>query len=379
MRFALLLALAGCGDKSPDDTAAVADDSGEPSEAVDPLDWPLSGSGPYNVGYALAQTTYTTALGASHTIDVHVFYPTEDTTGEAVRYASLFPDERALGGAAAAAPVRAEGYPVLVHSHGHFGVAGAVDYWAHRLVSHGWVVAAPDHVGNTFAAGFPDFSEPSPTAHYIARPQDASAALDLVIDGAMLAGPVDLDRVGLSGHSRGAYTVWAAAGGTFDAEAIAAGCAGETGAFDTRTCTEAEAAVFLSGELHDPRFQASVLLDGSIRRELFGDDGHASATTPFIALTREGEGPQAQYDTSEPLDFTWVPVEGSCHETFNLGIEAATRQPCDTFDPDRGWDLTATYTLAFLRHHLQGDDREDTVAILDGTTTVDAAATVHHH
>ena len=316
-------------------------------------------------------------MGDPRTIPVHVWYPTEDTRGEAVRYESLFAHEAALGGAAPAAPLRDAGYPVMVQSHGHFGVAGAVAYWAERLVSQGWVVVAPDHVGNTFQDGFPDFSEPSPTAHYIERPGDVSAALDHVATANLLAGPLQTDAVALSGHSRGAYTVWTAAGATFDPDVLAAACAGETGAFPTGSCTADEQAAFASGDLADPRFQASLVLDGGIR-DLFGDAGHATARTPFLALRKGGSDPdaQAEFDRMDPLDYTWVSVDGACHETFNLGVEAATLQPCSTFDVQRGWDLTATYAAAFFRHHLLGDDAADTVGVLSGSVEVDAAATL---
>jgi predicted dienelactone hydrolase len=377
MRFVpalLLLAATACAS----DPAPSASDSGAAlDDSVDPLSWPAAEPGPYQLGYLLTEATYTTALGEPHTVPVHVWYPTQDTTGAAVRYEALFAHEAALGGAAPAPPVHDGGYPVMVQSHGHFGVAGAVAYWADRLVSQGWVVIAPDHVGNTFQAGFPDFSEPSPTVHYIERPGDVSAALDHVATADLLAGPLQTDAVALSGHSRGAYTVWAAAGARFDPEFLAAACAGENGAFPTGACTADEQAAFASGALADPRFQASLVLDGGIR-DLFGETGHAAAHTPFLTLRKSASDPdaQAEFDRMDPLDYTWVSVEGACHETFNLGVEASTLQPCDTFEVERGWHLTATYAAAFFRHHLLGDDAAETVGVLDGSIAVDAAATL---
>ena len=370
----LLLALAACAS---DPTAGESDSAADAAAAVDPLSWPAAEPGPYRLGYLQTEVTYTTALGESHTAPVHVWYPTDDTSGAEVRYDAIFTHEAALGGAAPAAPVHDGGYPVMVQSHGHFGVAGAVAYWADRLVSQGWVVIAPEHVGNTFHEGFPDFSEPSPSVHYIERPGDVSAALDHVATADLLAGPLQTDAVALSGHSRGAYTVWAAAGASFDPDFVAAACAGENTFFPTGSCTPDEQAAFLSGDLADPRFQASLVLDGGIR-DLFGDAGHATAHTPFMTLRKSASDAEAQveYDRMDPLDYTWVSVEGACHETFNLGVEAATLQPCDTFEVERGWHVTATYAAAFFRHHLLGDDAADTVGVLDGSVTVDAAATL---
>lgn len=369
-------ALSACSGKSASDTSTEGGDSG--SDVVDPLAWSVSGNGPYNTGHLSTTVTYDTLLGEPREILVHVWYPTEAENGEEVRYDALFVDPTSLGGATPAAPVHAGGYPVLVHSHGHWGVAGGVRFLAERLASHGWVTVAPEHAGNTFQEGFPSFEGDSPTSHYIDRPSDMTAALDALATGGWLAGDIQADAVGLSGHSRGAYTAWASSGATFDAESITAGCAGETDAFPTRTCTADEEAVFRSGQLADDRFAASVLLDGSIRRSLFGETGHRGASTPFLAMSQANDGSAEQFETVDQLDFTWLAVDGACHETFNLGIEASTQSPCETFDVDRGWDLTATYTFAFLRHHILGDEGAETVGILDGSTEVDAAVQYHH-
>ena len=379
-RVALVLAAlltGGCAGKSSDESGTPStDDSAAPT--LDPSSWSVTERGPFAAGHLSTAVTYTTALGESREILVHVWYPTEDTTGAEVRYDAVFADPESLGGATPAAPVHDGGYPVLVHSHGHWGVAGGVRFLAQHLASHGWVTIAPEHEGNTFQDGFPSYDGDTPTHQFIDRPEDMTAALDAIAGGDLLAGPLQADRAGLSGHSRGAYTAWASAGGTFDADAIAAACAGETDAFSTGSCTPEEEAVFLSGTLADDRFQASILLDGGIRRLLFGDTGHRGATTPFLSLTRDDEGSAQQFDSVDQLDFTWLPVEGACHETFNLGFEASTLAPCETFDVDRGWALTATYSFAFLRHHLLGDDSDEIVDILDGTTVVDAAARYHH-
>lgn len=376
MRLAASLALltACSGAPAPADTAAGGDSA---AEAVDPLAWSPAESGPYNLGYFQTEVTYSTALGEARTVPVHVWFPTEDTAGLEVRYESLFAHEAALGGATPAPPVHPDGYPVVVHSHGHFGVAGGVAYWGERLVSQGWVLVAPDHVGNTFQDGFPSFDEPSPSAHYIHRPQDLSAALDHVAAADLLAGPLDAEAVALSGHSRGAYTAWASSGATFDAELLSAACAGEHGFFPTGSCTDEEEAVFTSGVLDDPRVQATLVLDGGIR-DLFGETGHRSVHAPFLVLRRPDPGgaDQAEFDRMDGIPYTWVSVDGACHETFNIGVEAATLAPCDTFEVDRGWHLTATYAAAWFRHHLQGDGSPETVGIVEGSVEVDAAATV---
>ena len=370
----VLLSTACTDDPGKADTGAPDDTAGIP---VDPLDWSPTEDGPFRVGHQRTEASYTDALGEPRTIAVHVWYPTHDTDGAEVRYDSLFVQPDVLGDAAPAAPVHAGGYPTIVHSHGAWGVAGGAGYWGARLVSQGWVLIAPEHAGDTFSDGFPGFSGTTPSNHYIHRPQDMTAALDHVAGAELLAGPLQTDAVALSGHSRGAYTAWAAAGGTFDPDIVAAACAGEQDFFPTRSCTTEEQAVFVSGALDEPRFQASLVLDGGIR-SIFGEDGHRSVHAPFLILRKPDSGgsDQAEFDRMEGITYTWVSVEGACHETFNVGVEASTQSPCETFEQQRGWDLTATYATAFFRHHLLDDDGAGTTGIVDGTTNVDPAATM---
>lgn len=361
-------------------TGGPGGDSGEKGagdgHGVNPADWSVMERGPYGLGYRTLEATYTTPLGTTRTIPVSIWYPTEDDLGagpgDEVRYDNLFTHETAIANAAPAASVHADGYPVLVHSHGHWGVAGGVAFWADRMVSQGWVVVAPGHVGNTFAEGFPNFSGDSPTAHYIERPEDVSAALDAVDAAGVLDGAIQLDAVGLSGHSRGAYTAWSAGGATFDPVALDAACAGTSSDFPTRSCTAEESAVFLSGELVDDRFQAVLTLDGGIRG-LFGDTGHTTMNGPVMAMSKPDDGgsDQAEFDQVDGLDYTWISVAGACHESFNLGIEVSTLGPCETLAQDRGWDITATYAFAFFRRHLLDDDGAELVSILDGSVEVD--------
>jgi predicted dienelactone hydrolase len=374
MRCALLLMMAACsGD--PKDSAAPADDT---AAGVDPLSWDVTQPGPYNTGHVEITAAYTTAAGEAREVPVHVWYPTEDTSGAAVTYSLIFPDAVSLGGATPAPPVHDGGYPVLVHSHGHYGVAGGVSFLAQRAASQGWVVIAPEHVGNTLEEGLLDPSAPSPTAHWLERPGDVSAALDAVVAGDVLAGPLRSDATGLSGHSRGAYTAWVGAGAALQADLIEAGCAGESELFDSRSCTSAEQDAFLSGELDDPRFISTIVFAGTIRRAMFGDTGHRSVHSPFLAMTGTNDGPDGpgQFDSMDGIDFRWVEVEGGCHESFNLGVEASSLQPCETLDVDQGWALTATYALAFLRHTVLGDESAQVVGILDGSTAVDPVASI---
>jgi predicted dienelactone hydrolase len=101
--------------------------------------------------------------------------------------------------------------PLILFSHGNAGLRIQSTYLTVALASRGYVVAAPDHAGNTlydFAAleapeGTLAFDLESVLESYADRPLDLSAIVDQ-IDSTGLQ--VDRDRIGVVGHSFGAVT-----------------------------------------------------------------------------------------------------------------------------------------------------------------------------
>jgi predicted dienelactone hydrolase len=116
-----------------------------------------------------------------------------------------------------------EPYPVIVISHGLAEDRNTYSYLAQHLASHGFVVAALDHpVSNSkqfqqFLAGF---AGPPQATEIINRPLDVKYLLDqlqiLSDSDERFKGKLNLQQVGLIGHSLGGYTSLVLAGGTFD-------------------------------------------------------------------------------------------------------------------------------------------------------------------
>jgi predicted dienelactone hydrolase len=107
------------------------------------------------------------------------------------------------------ARAKPEARPLIIFSHGFGGERRQSTFFYCHLASHGYVVAAMDHVGNTTAnliSGDAAASDPDVTQRFIdSRPADASFVIDQ-----MLAGKSGLqliaDQVGMSGHSFGGWT-----------------------------------------------------------------------------------------------------------------------------------------------------------------------------
>ena len=111
------------------------------------------------------------------------------------------------------APLAPDGpYPIILFSHGSGGIRFQNTFQCEHLASHGYVVIAPDHQGNTYfdaSGNSEDLREQ--------RPLDVLFVLDQFVGFAAqedhrFAGWVDPSPgVGITGHSFGAYTSLAAA------------------------------------------------------------------------------------------------------------------------------------------------------------------------
>ena len=124
-----------------EDGAGVRSDGSTGDDGASPDRSPVDTWGPYRVGYSNFQLTYDDmgGDGAGRTVKVHLWYPTDAVSGETVLYDFLSIDDMALGEVAPRPPADGEGYPLLIHSHGHmaFGTVSytLMDYFASHVGS----------------------------------------------------------------------------------------------------------------------------------------------------------------------------------------------------------------------------------------------------
>ncbi len=116
-------------------------------------------------------------------------------------------------------PPAAQGeFPLLVFSHGNAGIRFQSIFVQEHLASQGFIVAAPDHSGNTAADAILPNPQPFTAKD---RPLDISLVIDemLAIDADPadpLYGRIDEDRIGVFGHSFGGFTTLAMVSGFQD-------------------------------------------------------------------------------------------------------------------------------------------------------------------
>ncbi|HZV36788.1 MAG TPA: hypothetical protein VFB72_19580 [Verrucomicrobiae bacterium] len=118
--------------------------------------------------------------------------------------------------------------PVIIFSHGLGGTREGYEYLGKYWAGHGYVSVHLQHIGSDDAvwreAPSGEFMPAMRRAasnpdNFVNRPLDVSFAIDQLAklneEDASLKHRLDLDRIGLAGHSFGAYTTLAAAGEVF--------------------------------------------------------------------------------------------------------------------------------------------------------------------
>lgn len=208
--------------------------------------------------------------------------------------------------------------PLVVLSHGGAGQRGSYEYLATHLARHGYVVAIPEHVGSDTGALLRGMRErrSGPRAALRAMVEDEGewrarpADVTFVIDRAArwnetdpeLAGRIDLGRVGVLGHSYGAYTALAIAGARVRLE----------GALS---------------DLSDPRVDAIVALSpsGPGGWGWFSEESFRSVDVPALLVTgsrdavtswQSGEWRKEAFDLMPPGPRYCLWLEGATHLDF---------------------------------------------------------------
>jgi predicted dienelactone hydrolase len=215
---AVAIALAACSSSSsppgsdPPDAAPPGDPPdarpGDPTPDAPPMAVADPGQpGPWIVG---VRTVLVTDPARARMFSVDVWYPVDPANpdGGDNRY-ELLGGLISLGSPARrdATPAPGGPWPLVVFSHGYGGIRFQSFFLTEHLASHGFVVAAPDHPGNTLL-DFGQLGDDEATAQSaMDRPIDVRVTADRAIAGELVPGvAVDATRVAITGHSFGGWT-----------------------------------------------------------------------------------------------------------------------------------------------------------------------------
>ena len=336
-------------------------DTTEPTETIkDPLQWNVNEKGPFRTGYTSVEESYVDLAGEERRITVNIWYPTEDQDGESGIYVGYLEDELVFLNANVTNPVHSNGFPLFLFSHGSFGYGGNSPFLMHHLTSHGFVVIAPDHKGNSIL----DYGTDQVPMIKIWRAQDNLASIQ-ALQQLEWADLINSQDIVLGGHSYGGWDNWLLAGGILDQDALDTFC--QNGSEFSRPCTTQEREAFRS-DFKEDKIKGIVPMAGAKYFDWFLEKGRSNISIPVYQMsgTDDNDDPQRIFDENETTPLRWLEIQGGCHQAFALGA-------CSNITNEDAFRITKTYNLAFARetlfqdtsvsHLLNGDIEDNLVEI----------------
>lgn len=248
--------------------------------------------------------------------------------------------------------------PVVIFSHGLAGSKEGYDFLGKRWSEHGYVSIHPDHPGSDTAAfkGKPlaelsaNLRAATQNVEVLAgRPALIRALIDLLptIQERLPGITLDRERIGVSGHSFGAWTTMAVAG-----QRVRLPGAQDGGWSDPRP--KAFAALSPNGPGTLARDGDAALCTRPLLVMTGSDDRQPAFLTP-AGVERSGAWRRQTYDQLPAGDKLLAWFEGARHCTYSAGAgNVLSGEPPP--DPVQV-ETVAVITLAWWDAHLRGDEK----------------------
>ncbi len=242
-------------------------------------------------------------------------------------------------------------FPVIIFSHGLGGSREGYEYLSEHWAARGYVCVHLQHTGSDTTVWRDAINEGRNAAmrkavgdirNSVNRPQDVSFAIDelerLNVGKSRWHGRLDLNRIGVAGHSYGAFTALAVAGQVFAPGTV------------------------LEDHLADPRVKAAIAMSAPVpanRRRL--DESYAKVTIPCFHMTGTlDESPLGETHAAERrLPFDHCNNSNQFLVIFNGGDHMifSGRGPLTSGQDKQFQDFIRDGATAFWDSYLRGDTK----------------------
>ncbi len=185
--------------------------------------------------------------------------------------------------------------PVVVISHGLGSGRSDFVYLSEHLASHGFAVAVPEHMGSnaqrlqSLLDGKLQKQDVSPV-EFVDRPLDVKYLLDelgrLSQSDPTLASQLNLQQVGMMGHSFGGYTTLALAGADLDPERLEQACSDDKLTLNVSLILQCRALSLppFDYNLSDPRIKAAIAIS-PLTSTILGPEGVGNIRIPTMVMS----------------------------------------------------------------------------------------------
>ncbi len=346
------------------DSGTVGGDSGDDGGAVVDTWTDPQLPGPYDAG--ATTITWTDARGKP--LVAEVWYPAVAAEGDEP---DPYPPLNLSLSAYREAPAAPGPFPLIAFTHGHVAIRFQSAFLMEQLASHGFVIVAPDHTGDTFL-------DANPSALWqivLERPGDLISSVDELLrlsaaDDPLLGGLVDDDDYVVMGHSLGSITALSVGGGVLDIATFVEFCAAADAAGqDFEGCGRIENPDpddVADHVMTDPRAIASVPMSPGLWYA-FGPDGGGLASLRRPLVLAGDQDDLLDYDQEErptweamasPKALATVATAG--HYAFSdICILLPAWDECDGeaegyIDMEVGKTLTRGLVTAWLEAEIRG-------------------------
>lgn len=337
----------------------------DPAHAPDPIAF-----GPFPVG--VMRATYTDPAnpnpdGSPRVLVTEIWYPTTEgnrgkpgyaydikadgTEGLREKYKDIdlgiFPTIAVWG-----APVRVgeSKWPLVLFSHGAYGIRYQSVFFTVMLASHGFVVMAPDHQDNTlYEIMVEGYKMETLVDSAIRRPVDLEFLIDTmaqkVLDAAdPFYGRVDTNNVASTGHSFGGLTSYAI---TWDPRVKAiVPMAPEASMVDLIAPNFGSPTI---GELSLPTLMMGGVLDRTLAYEMSQWQPWSEQLPPKWFLTLNRAGHYSFTDICRMNLEDVAPMWGDAEDAMKDGCD-----PVNNWDYNQAQQAVRHYAIAFLNRFLRG-------------------------